>query len=168
MNSEFLIHLTVSVSFMLIIAYTLKILKYNTGLLWILTIFNSLHLAWGWLSYDGVIWYQQIIFPLSDTYQTLRYDQILHCFGYFTATILAYEILVPRLKTRKVGFALAVILIMAGTGFGALNEVIEFIIWQVLPESGVGGYINTSIDMIANLVWATIAVIFIKLFYPQK
>mgnify|MGYP003988925833 FL=1 len=53
---------------------------------------------------------------------------------------------------------------MAGCGFGALNEVIEFIVGLLDPGAGVGGYINTSIDLCSNLIGAILAVMYIKNF----
>ena len=46
----------------------------------------------------------------------------------------------------------------AGLGFGALNEVVEFFVTLLVPESNVGGYVNTGWDLVANLVGATIAI----------
>ena len=40
----------------------------------------------------------------------------------------------------------------AGSGFGALNEVVEFIAVLTIPETNVGGYENTGWDLVANLV----------------
>ena len=42
-------------------------------------------------------------------------------------------------------------------GFGGLNEVIEFFLTLTLPETNIGGYINTGWDLVSNLVGATIA-----------
>jgi len=125
-------------------------------------------MAWGWLTYNGVIWYQQILIPISETYNILRYDQAIHAFGFFTATLLSYNILQPKLKDSKIGFGVWLLLIMAGTGFWALNEVIEFIVDQSVPESGVGWYINTSLDLVSNLIGAICAVIVIKVFLEKR
>ena len=45
----------------------------------------------------------------------------------------------------------------AGLGFGALNEVVEFVATLLIPETNVGGYRNTGWDLVANLIGATIA-----------
>jgi hypothetical protein len=42
-------------------------------------------------------------------------------------------------------------------GFGALNEVVEFAATLLVPETNVGGYVNTGWDMVSNLVGATTA-----------
>jgi hypothetical protein len=50
----------------------------------------------------------------------------------------------------------------AGMGFGALNEVIEFIAVLTLPNTNVGGYENTGWDLVANLVGTIIAALVIR------
>ena len=42
-------------------------------------------------------------------------------------------------------------------GFGAANEVVEFIATRILPETNVGGYENTGWDLVFDLIGAVIA-----------
>jgi hypothetical protein len=42
-------------------------------------------------------------------------------------------------------------------GFGAANEVVEFIATITLPGTNVGGYENTGWDLVANLVGCLLA-----------
>jgi hypothetical protein len=42
-------------------------------------------------------------------------------------------------------------------GFGAFNEVIEFAATQTVPETNVGGYVNTGWDLVSNMVGSFIA-----------
>lgn len=111
--------------------------------------------------------------PISEHYSILRYDQVVHIFGFFTMTLVSYEIIQAHIKNLykkdlKVSFWIWLVLVMAGCWFGALNEVIEFIVDQSLPESGVGGYINTSLDLVSNLIWAILGIIVIKIFLEKK
>jgi glycopeptide antibiotics resistance protein len=53
------------------------------------------------------------------------------------------------------------ILIIAGSGMGVLNEIVEFTAVLLVPDTGVGGYGNTLLDLIFNTLGATAAVIFI-------
>ena len=46
----------------------------------------------------------------------------------------------------------------AGMGLGSLNELIEFAATLTVPETNVGGYINTGWDLVANFVGALTAV----------
>jgi hypothetical protein len=45
----------------------------------------------------------------------------------------------------------------AALGFGALNELVEFAAAMTMPETNVGGYINTGFDLVANTVGVLIA-----------
>ena len=46
-------------------------------------------------------------------------------------------------------------------GFGGLNEVIEFFLTLTLPETNIGGYINTGWDLVSNLVGVIAACVLI-------
>jgi hypothetical protein len=50
----------------------------------------------------------------------------------------------------------------AACGFGALNEIVEFIA-TMLTVTNVGGYINTALDLVSNMVGSVItaAIIYI-------
>jgi hypothetical protein len=62
------------------------------------------------------------------------------------------------------GFGLMVLSAAGGLGFGALNEVVEFVATLLVPETNVGGYRNTGWDLVANLAGATVAVVLIWYF----
>jgi hypothetical protein len=47
-------------------------------------------------------------------------------------------------------------------GFGAANEVVEFLATLALPETNVGGYENTGWDLVANVVGCVIAALLIS------
>jgi hypothetical protein len=51
----------------------------------------------------------------------------------------------------------------AGMGFGALNEVVEFVATLLVPETNVGGYENTGWDLVSNLVGVLLAAIAIRI-----
>ena len=50
----------------------------------------------------------------------------------------------------------------AAMGFGALNEVVEFIATLLVPETNVGGYINTGWDLVSNLCGTILAALAIR------
>ena len=45
----------------------------------------------------------------------------------------------------------------ASMGIGGLNEVIEFFLTLTLPETNIGGYINTGWDLVSNLAGVVVA-----------
>jgi hypothetical protein len=51
--------------------------------------------------------------------------------------------------------------VFAGMGLGALNEIIEFVAVLIIPETNVGGYVNTGWDLMANLAGCLFAGILI-------
>lgn len=102
LNYEFLIYIGVIIFFLLVILFTNKKVQYNTTLLWCLSLWSFFHMAGGGLSYNGVIWYQQILIPISEYYNILRYDQAIHAFGFFTATLLSYTLIKPHLKNPHI------------------------------------------------------------------
>lgn len=168
LNAEFLIYVWVVILFASIITYTHKFVRYSSPMLYLLSLWIFLHLAWGTLDSNGMIWYEKMIFPISERYSLIRYDQIIHMFGFFTATVLSYEIIKSQLKNARLNFGVLTILAMAGCGFGALNEVIEFFVDQSVEMSWVGGYINTSVDLVVNLIGSILWVVFIKIFLEKK
>ena len=62
----------------------------------------------------------------------------------------------------KPTFGMLVICAAAGIGFGALNEVVEFIAVLTIPNTNVGGYENTGWDLVANLCGASVATLVIR------
>ena len=48
--------------------------------------------------------------------------------------------------------------VRGGMGLGSLNELIEFAATLTVPETNVGGYINTGWDLVSNCVGALTAV----------
>jgi hypothetical protein len=58
--------------------------------------------------------------------------------------------------------SLSIVVIMAGLGVGAFNEIVEALVAAAIPESGVGGYVNTALDLIADFLGAILAFVFIK------
>jgi hypothetical protein len=88
----------------------------------------------------------------------LHADNIVHFIGFGTAGLVWYEATRPWLRAdagHELGIWAAVWL--AGMGVGALNEVVEFFVTLVNPDSNVGGYHNTGRDLVANMLGAAVA-----------
>jgi uncharacterized membrane protein YjdF len=125
-----------------------------------------MHLAGGSVYINGTLLYEIILIPLSQKYPILRYDQLVHTWGFAVATLTMFDLLRPLLKENLQHFvALSIVVIMAGLGVGAFNEIVEAIVAGIVPESGVGDYVNTALDLIADLLGALLAMAFIKLRY---
>jgi len=162
-NYEFVIYVGVIVVCLALICLTFFRVAYSTTTLTGLTVWAILHMTGGAVYINEVRLYDIILIPLSQTYPILRYDQVVHIFGFAAATLTMFDLLRPLLKENLRGFvALSVVVVMAGLGVGALNEIIEALVAATIPSSGVGGYVNTALDLIADLLGALLAFVFIK------
>ena len=163
-NIEFLIYIGVVVFFFLLIIFTNRRVKYPNSILWGLMIWAFLHLSGGGLYLGETRLYELMLIPLSENYPIFRFDQLVHMFGFGVTTLLVFHLLKPLLKSElKRWTAISIVVVMAGLGFGALNEIVEFIATVLSPSTGVGGYINTSLDLVSNLIGAILAMIYIRL-----
>ena len=92
----------------------------------------------------------------------LKYDQLVHVYGFGVTTWLCWQALSAYLETISSGpvaptLGTMVLCVAGGMGFGALNEVIEFAATLTMRETNVGGYTNTGWDLVANLVGSVVA-----------
>lgn len=118
---------------------------------WGLVVFALGHVAGGMVPVgDGVLYQQWLVG------RTIRYDNLQHAWGFGFAGRAVWESLRPQLAAPS-PTAAAVLIVLGGTGLGALNEVVEYGLTKLLPETGVGGYENTARDLVANLTGTTIA-----------
>lgn len=100
------------------------------------------------------------IFNGGGEFMILKYDQFVHAYCYFAFSILIYFILKKHMKSNK-GPALVVFTILSAIGIGLLNEIIEFgmVIFADAAEA-VGGYYNTALDLVFNLIGALMGPIY--------
>src|SRR5690606_5357715 len=94
--------------------------------------------------------------------QRLKYDQVVHAYGFGLTTLLCWYVLKKSLRdvqgnVPKPTFGLLLLCVAAGCGFGAFNEVVEFAATLMMPHTNVGGYENTGWDLVSNLVGSTLA-----------
>ncbi|GEP43353.1 DUF2238 domain-containing protein [Brevifollis gellanilyticus] len=170
-NTEFIFYIVVMVVLISVMTWVHKSVGLTTGLLWALSVWGLAHMAGGLIKlpagwpYNGEnpVLYSWWIIP-----QKLKYDQIVHAYGFGITTWLCWHSLRSSLRKScgielQPTFGLMVLSAAAGIGFGALNEVVEFIAVLTIPNTNVGGYENTGWDLVANLVGATTAAIIIRI-----
>lgn len=170
-NTEFIFYIVVMVVLISVMTVVHKSVGLTTGLLWALSAWGLAHMAGGLIKlpagwpYNGEnpVLYSWWIIP-----QKLKYDQIVHAYGFGITTWLCWHTLRSAMRKScgielKPTFGLMVLMAAAGIGFGALNEIVEFIAVLTIPNTNVGGYENTGWDLVANLVGAVIAAAVIRL-----
>jgi hypothetical protein len=144
--------------------------KYNFPLisLWFFSAWIIMHLLGGGIKVLGVRLYDLVLINIiGDPYFILRYDQFVHAYCYFAFGILFYYILKKHMKNAS-KTALIVFAILSSLGVGLLNEVIEFgMVVFADAADAVGGYINTALDLVFNLIGAIIGVFFAKFFLDK-
>jgi uncharacterized membrane protein YjdF len=164
-NYEFILYVAVIIFTLGIILKTQPTTKLSNTSLSLLSIWGLMHMSGGSLQINGDVLYNLILIPISETYKIFKYDQLVHAFGFGTMTLVSYELIKPYLKNFTQRFYL--IIIASACGFGALNEIIEFLATVISPQTNVGGYINTSLDLVFNLIGSIIACTFIYV-YKEK
>lgn len=128
--------------------------------LWLLSCWGLAHMAGGLAPAPagaGVL-YNWWLIP-----ERLKFDQVVHAFGFGVTTWVCWQALRRKLNDPTPRLGVLVLCVAAGVGFGALNEVVEFVATLVVPETNVGGYANTAWDLVANLVGALSAAVLIRL-----
>ena len=164
-NYEFILYIAVIIFFVVVILKSRHKVDYPQPVLWGLTLWAILHMAGGGVYLNGKSLYSTMLLPIvGEPYWILKYDQIVHVIGFGVATLVAFYVLKPSLKQPITHWlALSIVVVMAGVGLGAVNEIVEFAATVMLPETGVGGYENTSIDLVANLIGAILAMGYLKI-----
>jgi len=164
-NREFIFYIVVMLVLIGVIALVHRRVGLSVGLLWALTAWGFLHMAGGLVSVPehwphdppNAVLYSLWLIP-----DLLKYDQVVHAYGFGVTTWLCWQAL--RVAVREVDgrelrprAGVLTLCAAAGMGFGALNEVIEFVATLTMPHTNVGGYVNTGWDLVANLVGAVAA-----------
>lgn len=131
---------------------------------WGLVVFALGHVAGGMIPVgDGVLYQQWLLEGV------VRSDNVQHAWGFGFVGRAVWESLSPQLAHAPAPRVAAVaVIVLGGTGLGAANEVVEYVLTQVLPETNVGGYDNTARDLIANLVGATAAAVLTARALPRR
>lgn len=169
-NREFVFYIAVMATLIAVMMLVHRRVGLTAGLLWALSVWGLLHMAGGLVRipegwpYNGD---HDVLYSLWLVPERLKYDQIVHAYGFAITTWLCWHGLSSGLQ-RGFGIVLQPTLGMltlcaaAGTGFGAMNEVVEFIAVLTIPNTNVGDYVNTGWDLVANLIGAAAAAVVIR------
>jgi hypothetical protein len=146
--------------------------RLSTGVLWGLALWGLLHMSGGLVPIPRE--FMASLVPPEGAGNVLynfrpwpwfpKYDQLTHAYGFGVATLAGWEALRAASRgTLRPTMGVCVALLCLGMGLGALNEVVEFAAVLLVPNTNVGGYMNTGWDLVSNLVGTIIAVVIIRL-----
>jgi hypothetical protein len=169
-NVEFLLYIAVMLLLILAVVIVHRSVELSRALLWGMSIWGLAHMAGGlvlipegWPVDAG----SHVLYSLWISPDRLKYDHIVHAYGFGMTTWLCWQALRASILTRggsvSPTIGLLILSATAGMGFGALNEIVEFAATLLIPETNVGGYLNTGWDLVANLVGSTAAIVLIWL-----
>ena len=170
-NREFIFYIVVMLVLITAVMVVHRRVQLTGGLLWALSIWGLLHMAGGLVPcppgwpYNGE---QDVLYSLWIIPDRLKYDQVVHAYGFGITTWACWHALstgLLRANGVRLSPTLGVLTLCAaaGMGFGALNEVVEFIAVLSIPNTNVGGYENTGWDLVANLLGAATAAVLLRL-----
>ena len=161
-NFEFIGYVVVVVVLLAALLFSNKHVVYPNYVLWGLFAWAFLHMLGGVEMPSGGVVYTLVLYPIvAEPYLILKYDQVIHALGFFVATLVMFYVLRPHLTSSFGWVGVGIVVAMAGLGLGALNEIIEFFMTVTLPNTNVGGYENTALDLVSNFIGAVAAVFFL-------
>ncbi len=159
-NYEFLVYISVIVILGLIIGVNLNKSHLDNLVLWLLSIWGLAHMIGGGVKINGNSVYSLHLINIVDKggqFFILKMDQLIHFYGFFVAAILVYQLLKATGSVALKSPKLMIFLSWIGSmGLGALNEVVEFIAFISLAQTGVGDVYNTGLDLVFNMLGALI------------
>jgi len=167
-NFEFLIYIAVMLVLIGVVAAVHLRVRLTLPALWCLSVWGLAHMMGGLVPVpaswpiDGDI---RVLYSWWLIPDYLKYDHIVHAYGFGVTTWVCWQGLRSALRNHtdpKPTFGLLVLCVAAGMGFGAMNEVVEFTAVLLVPETNVGGYMNTGWDLVANLSGTIIAALGIR------
>lgn len=172
-NWEFVFYVFVVFFLSLIVLVIHSRVRFSSGVLWTLSVWGLFHLLGGlinvplsWPVEEGTkhVLYNWWIIPPH----YLKYDHVMHIYGFGIATWVCWQVLRPMLEVEKPTPSILSIAVLASMGLGACNEIIEFFGVMFLEETNVGGYFNTAWDLVSNLVGAVGAAVIIAVGKPIR
>ncbi len=162
-NYEFIGYVVVVLILFAVLLYSNKHVMYPTYVIWGLFVWAFLHMLGGVeFAPDRVIYTLKLLPIVDEPYNILKYDQVVHAYGFFVGALVMYYVLEKYLKRPFNWLGVGVVVAMAGLGLGALNEIIEFLMTVTLPNTNVGGYENTALDLVSNFIGAVLAIYYLR------
>ncbi|MBL6704569.1 MAG: hypothetical protein ISQ06_00550 [Planctomycetaceae bacterium] len=172
-NSEFILYIVIMLILGSVVWFADRRVGFSPLVLWGLSGWGLIHMAGGLIAVRDswpINGEHRVLYSLWLIPDLLKYDHVVHAFGFGVTTLVCWEGLCAILTAQKtVGdpsmpvptLGMLTLCGAASMGFGGLNEVIEFAITLTLPETNIGGYINTGWDLVSNLVGVIVACLLI-------
>lgn len=163
-NYEFVVYVITMLILIALIGRSLRSAEYPLSMLWALSIWGLLHMAGGGVPVGDSVLYSAQVVPLSPPdgeWTFLKYDQIVHAYGFGVTAWVLWHLMRRHYPVLEGTWTIYVYPALAAMGLGAVNEIIEFIAVLSVPETNVGGYVNTALDLVFNAAGAVAAMVIV-------
>jgi len=171
-NTEFMLYIGVMFVLLAAVGAVHWRIRLHLAALWGLSIWGLAHMAGGLMPIPESwprLGETNVLYNLWILPGWLKFDQLVHAYGFGLVTWICWQGLQRAFEVNDVKAAptlgLMTLCVAGGMGFGAMNEVVEFIASLTLPETNVGGYENTGWDLVFNFVGSVIAAVVIAVWY---
>ena len=169
-NREFVFYIVVMCLLLGAVAAVHRRAGFSRTVLWGLSLWGLAHMAGGLLPVPEswpINGEHRVLYSWWLVPNTLKYDHVVHAYGFGVTTLACWEGLKRMLGRAgethpQPTLGRLTLCAAAAMGFGALNEVVEFAATLLVPETNVGGYINTGWDLVSNLIGAVLAALAIR------
>lgn len=158
-NHEFLWYVTTMLVLMGLALAGARAAEFPAYLLWALSLWGLAHMAGGGVQVGDSVLYAYRLVPLAGEgeFTVLKYDQVVHAYGFGVAALVLRHLLLRAFPGVAGSKSLYVFPALGAMGLGAVNEIIEFMAVVMLPDTNVGGYYNTALDLVFNALGAVLA-----------
>ncbi|MEX0810297.1 MAG: DUF2238 domain-containing protein [Dongiaceae bacterium] len=164
-NLEFLWYIATLIFFVVLIGATIKRTRFPPLILWALSLWGLAHMAGGGIEVNGAVLYAFQLVPIvgEGELRLLKYDQVVHFYGFAVTALVLWHLLQVNFPVLRNTATIYIFAALGSMGLGCINELIEFAAVLAIPETNVGGYYNTALDLCFNSGGAIAAVLLIRL-----
>ncbi len=162
-NYEFILYVVTMLGLIALVALSVRKAELPVPMLWALTFWGLAHMAGGGIPVgESVLYSLRLIDIVGDgEFRILKYDQVVHAYGFGVTAWLLYHLLARHFPVMRGTWSIYTYAALASIGLGAVNEMIEFSAVIMMPDTNVGGYYNTALDLVFNAAGAVVAMLLV-------
>lgn len=162
-NYEFILYVVTMLILIALVGLSVRKAEFPVPMLWALTFWGLAHMAGGGVAVgDSVLYSLRLVDIAGDgEFRILKYDQVVHAYGFGITAWLLWHLLARHFPVMRGTWSIYTYPALASIGLGAVNEMIEFSAVVMMPDTNVGGYYNTALDLVFNAAGAVVAMLLV-------